>query len=565
MLSRFWYWGGVLVVSSALVAGCKSASSSHGEAPTGSDDAAQRKAMAVDWPPQKIAEAHAHYAAAVIHELNDESSAALDEYYQAALGDPDDESLVLEVSRRFLQNKQPDKAREIVSRAAARPNATGPVLARLGLIDLQLGKIDQAISANRMAIKRAPASLSGYQSLFLTYLQNKQGQQALKTLDQAERQTNPDAEFLIGLSELYADFALQVPAQKSNANGKALAALTRAEKLKPDSPALRLKLADGFVLLGATDKAAELYLELLKTLPDVPLIRERVHAKLADIYLRGSDRKHAVEQLQAIIRDDPTNPQAWYWLGSIAFDDKKPAQAAEYFGEAIMLSPEFEQAYYDLASAQMDQDKPSDALATLDKARKKFPQNFVLELLTGMAFSRQKAYNEALQHFTAAEVVAQATDPSRLNYLFYFQIGATCERRGDLDQAETYFQKSLKLKPDFDEALNYLGYMWAEHGMKLDQARDLIQKALKIDPNNGAYLDSLGWVLFKLNQPREALDYMLKAVAASQEPDPTEYDHLGDVYAALNQKDKAREAWRKSLSLEANEAVQKKLDALPLP
>jgi len=38
------------------------------------------------------------------------------------------------------------------------------------------------------------------------------------------------------------------------------------------------------------------------------------------------------------------------------------------------------------------------------------------------------------------------------------------------------------------------------------------------------------------------------------------YDHLGDIYAALKQSDKAREAWQKSLSLETNDQVRKKLD-----
>jgi tetratricopeptide (TPR) repeat protein len=108
--------------------------------------------------------------------------------------------------------------------------------------------------------------------------------------------------------------------------------------------------------------------------------------------------------------------------------------------------------------------------------------------------------------------------------------------------------------------MNYMGYMWAEHGLKLDQAKVLIEKAVKAEPKNAAYLDSLGWVLFKLNQPKEALGHILKAVELSEEPDPTLLDHLGDVYAALNQPDKAREAWKKSVSLEPNEQVKKKLD-----
>jgi tetratricopeptide (TPR) repeat protein len=63
-----------------------------------------------------------------------------------------------------------------------------------------------------------------------------------------------------------------------------------------------------------------------------------------------------------------------------------------------------------------------------------------------------------------------------------------------------------------------------------------------------------------LNQPAEALPYALKAVELSEEPDATVDDHVADIYAALKQLDKAREFWRKSLALEPNVEIRKKLD-----
>jgi tetratricopeptide (TPR) repeat protein len=320
-------------------------------------------------------------------------------------------------------------------------------------------------------------------------------------------------------------------------------------------------MADGFNLVGDSDKAAQLYLEVLKNPPDLPMVDERVRASLTSIYLRASDHKRATEQLRAILRDDPTNPQVYFYLGRLAMEDKKAAEAVEDFNKTIMLSPGMEIAYYFLALAQIDVNQGPEALATLEKARQKFPQNFTMEFYTAMAYSRQKSYAEALRHFISAEVIAKATDPRQLTESFYCQVGATCERKGDYAAAEDYFQKSLNLAPDFAEALNDLGYMWAEHGMKLDKARDLIEKAIKVEPKNAAYLDSMAWVLFKLNQPTEALPYALKAVELSEQPDPTVFDHIGDIYAALKQSDKAQEAWRKSLSLEPNEQIQKKLDA----
>lgn len=101
--------------------------------------------------------------------------------------------------------------------------------------------------------------------------------------------------------------------------------------------------------------------------------------------------------------------------------------------------------------------------------------------------------------------------------------------------------------------------MWAERGTNLTRARELIEKAVKLDPTNAAYLDSLGWVLFKQGHVKEALEPIRKAVELNEEADATLFDHLGDVYAALKQSEKAREAWRKSLEVEPNKEVEKKL------
>ncbi len=561
MLQRKRFWGIVWTLCAVLVAGCRGVPPATLWAQKG-DDADIRRQTPGDASLEKLAEAHAHYAAGVIAEVSEQPDAALKEYSQAALKDPENEPLVLEVSRRFLQNKQPEQALELLNHAAARPNASGAVFARLGFVYSQLGKLDQAMAASRTAIKKAPGSLAGYQNLFLTYLQSKQPQEAAKLLDDAARQPKTEPEFLIGLAELYTHLAMQIPSRRKDANAKAVELLNRAEKLNPLNPAVSLKLAEDYSIAGDSDRAAQLYRELLKKMPEMPGLRERVRARLAEIYLRSSDHERAGEELEGIVADDPTNAQAYYSLGTLALEDKQLEKAAEYFAKTLLLNPDFAPAYYDLARVQIGLKRTSDALETLEKARAKFPQNFLQEYLSGIAFVQQKAYNEAIQHYTAAEVVAQASHPEWLDQHFYFDRGAAYERKGDYAQAEKDFEKCLQLAPDFAEALNYLGYMWAEHGWHLAKARDLIEKALKLEPKNAYYLDSLGWVLFKSDQPKEALEYLLKAVDLSPEPDATLYEHLGDIYAALNQPDKARDAWQKSLTVEPNEQVKKKVDEL---
>jgi tetratricopeptide (TPR) repeat protein len=555
MLFRFCLWALILTAGGALVGGCRSPQ-------TADANGSARRPAARSISSEDRSLAQAHYATAVIHELNSEQEAALNEYDAAAFKDPDDAALQLEVSRRLVLAKQPEKALELLTRATARPNASAALYAQLGGIYSRLGQFDRAITANRTAIRKDPTLLDGYRNLFVTCLQNRNTADALSALDEAAKVPGTSPEFLIGLGELYVNFGFQFPAQREAAFAKSAAVLLRAAKVDIDDPELSLKLAETLNVVGQSEAAARIYQDLVKRLANVPYARESIRAKLADIYLRNRDDKQAAEQLEAIIRDNPTYWQAYYELGKVELDQRHYPQAIEYFTRTMLLNPDFGDAYYKLAEAQIFGDKSGDALETLEKFRLKFPGNakrFSTEFLAGLAYGHQKDFTNAVGHFTSAEISARASETNQLTEGFYFQFGAACERLGDLEQAERYFQKSLEISPNFAEAQNYLGYMWAEHGTNLDRARDLIEKAVKAEPKNDAYLDSMAWVLFKLNRPKEALDYILKAIQNAEEEDATVYDHLGDIYSALGQTDKAQAAWRKSISLEPNETIRKKL------
>jgi tetratricopeptide (TPR) repeat protein len=508
----------------------------------------------------KRTEAFARFSTGISYELNDKSELAQEQFYRAALADPSNERLALEICNRFSQSRQFDKAIEVLSKVAQQPQASGNIFSSLARVYLSSGKTNLAATAAESAVKKSPASISGYQILNEIFLQSGQQDAALKLLTTASRQTNSDAMFLVNLGELYGNLARAQSKGAEEITAKGVEVLDRAARQKPGNPNLRQKLADNFSGLGEIKKAAEIYLELLKEYNDMPLMRDALREKLANLYLQNSDKLKASEQLEAVVRDNPTRyPEAWYYLGNFAYDAKDYTKAGEYFARALLLNPDFPPAYYELAGVQINLGQAGEALKVLDKAREKFSTSFTGEFISAMAFARLKNYSDALKHFTAAEVIAEATDKSRLNYLFYFQIGSAHERIHDYAQAEKYLQKCLQLSPNFADALNYLGFMWADRGMKLDEARELIERALKVEPKNAAYLDSLGWVLYKLKKPQPALEYILQSIALDDKPDASVYDHLGDIYAALKQNEKARDAWQKSLAIESNVKVKEKL------
>ena len=552
-MSRLFIGLALLLTSLLVATGCRTASTGDGT-PAKSERAEERELV-------QRAESQAHFASAVIHQLNGNAPSAYEEFYLAAKSNPSDADLLLEVSNRLLEGRQFPKALEVLTWAAALPNPSEVVYVRLGFVYAQLGQSGKAIEANRLAVSKMPRFLPVRQNLYFNYVQSRQPDNALKVLDDAAAVPDTDAEYLINLAELYINFGRQFPEQRAQANGQALELLNRAGRKTPLDVALQLKLADLLSVLGDNKGAARIYTALIEDDEPSAALREILRGKLAEAYLRGGDNTNATAQLKAILADNPGKASALYFMGTIAFDEKRWPDAIDYYERTLLFNPRFEQAHYDLASAQLAAGRGAEAVKTMEKATTQFPGKFAGEYLLGMSYHEQKKYPEALKHLIAAETIARSTETNRVNTALYFQLGATSERAGDLVEAEKYFEKSISLSPTNAEALNYLGYMWAEKGLKLDRAKELIDRALKIEPDNAAFLDSLGWVYFQTGKFREAVDCLLKAIAAApDEPDAVIYDHLGDAYAGMKDMDNARKAWAKSLSLDANDKVKKKLD-----
>jgi len=510
---------------------------------------------------KRRAEAHAHYANAVVLELQHRRSASLTEFRKAAELLPEDEELVWDVSRKFVAAGQPDIATELLRQAADRPGASALTWARLSAAELQAGEPERALAAAQQAVELDPAMLQGYQGLFLARLQAGQLKEAKAVLDLAAPYGAGNPEFLIQLSELYGVVGAHNPAERESIESTRANLLDQAATCSIDQDMLRVRLADGYASLGRNDRAAELYQEALETMPDSPRIRDIVRSKLTEAYLRGRDPSRARGQLERLLKADPTNVRVCYLLGSLAYQMGDLPAARDYFERVIVLRPEFEQAYYDLAAALINLDLNDEAEKVLEKARHKFPQSFAMEMLSGLVHMRREEPVAAMKHFTSAEIMAQATDPERLTEFFYFQYGAASEQAGEYAAAERHLRKSLELDPDFAPAQNYLGYMWTDRGEHLEEARALIEKAVQTDPQNAAYLDSLGWVLFKLNRPQEALAEILKAIDHLDEPDPVVYEHLGDIHAQLGDTRQAAEAWRKAYELEPTEKLREKIES----
>ena len=131
-----------------------------------------------------------------------------------------------------------------------------------------------------------------------------------------------------------------------------------------------------------------------------------------------------------------------------------------------------------------------------------------------------------------------------------FSLSVVYEKMTSHVKMFSYLKKTLEINPDHVDALNYLGYSYADRGIHLDEALDLIKKAVSIEPDQGYIRDSLGWVYFKKG-------LFIKALKG----DPVILEHLGDVYIKLDNKEAAIKAWEASLEFhEKEEGLRERIE-----
>ena len=545
---------GFLMVLAVLVAGCRT--SAPGQAPVAKVALVSSAAQA-DW--ERRAEAHAAFAAGLVRGMNGDSEGLLNYFERVTEKDLANYELVADVARRFLQQGKTDRALKLLDRVAERPDAPGELHALHGVALTSVGRTADALKAYMRAAERPPVIVAVYQAVVRILADDRRTAEALPLLVRARKSFATEPGSLLDIADLYRVIGTADARWQVQAKAAALEVLAQVRSLKPEDPALALRLSDRYAQLGQADQAEAVLRELQERAPR----NSAAVSRLAELYLRSGRIPEASRQLEALRKIDPANPVTYYFLGVVALEEKQFERARNHFERAILINPGLEPAHTDLAVALLSLLRPEEAVSVLDRARKEVPPSFRIEYLSGVARSQLKRFDQALEAYSAAEKLGSTNQPPLTDHRFYFQVGALLERKGDETKSIEYLEKALELKPDYDEALNHLGYMWAEKGKNLPKARAMIEQALKAEPENPAYMDSMGWVLFKQGKHSEALDWLLKARQRMTEPDATVLDHVGDAAAACARWDLAREAWAASLKVEASPAIAKKLAEAP--
>ncbi len=370
----------------------------------------------------------------------------------------------------------------------------------------------------------------------------------------------------------------------------------------PDHFLLYMRLAQ--IELGRGDRVGEIavYREVLESHPGHYGILQR----LGQAQLDGNDVEGALETFEIIVETYPEDLNSLRRLASLEFSAGRYEAAASRLEAVLDRAPDQPELAIALGQILRASGDEAGSLAAFARVQPQHSNYFDARVQIALLLESQERFEEALEEverlralrpnrqldFHAASLRIQNGDfeggvallESLLNGSdedqdVYYQLGIQYGTQGDPDESLRYMRRVLELDPDNANALNFIGYSWAERGENLDEAERLIRRAIELSPGDGYITDSLGWVyykmaedLFQAKRKDEALRLLERAqnqlmqAAELTGGDSVVSEHLGDVFLLRGDRQGALDYYEDAADQGVREAEQpnlfEKLDGL---
>jgi len=143
----------------------------------------------------------------------------------------------------------------------------------------------------------------------------------------------------------------------------------------------------------------------------------------------------------------PGKAEFWRIVGLVRFDQKRTQDAETAFRRALELDPHDFEANNNLGFLLLSVGRPEDALPCLRAAVSVRPTEARARNNLGFALAALGRDDEALDAFRTTGPEAEALA----------HVGLACERRGDREQARSWYQRALDTDPHQPIAVEALG------------------------------------------------------------------------------------------------------------
>lgn len=281
------------------------------------------------------------------------------------------------------------------------------------------------------------------------------------------------------------------------------------------------------------EKTSQYFLMLheLEELENNGYANAETYSRMGSIFLLVKDIPKAEQYFLKAKEADTHNAAAAYFLSLLAESRGDFAGAILYLKD----SSDYEENASRLLQVSFYQQRlnqPQESVRTLEIAYKKFPDNVEVGFFYGLALNDIGAYAKAARVFKEVLTNRPQYHEARLHYAY------TLESLKKYKEMEKQLKELLDAQPKNAAALNLYAYSLAERGVRLAEAEEYIARALSLSQNE-AFIDTQAWIYFKQGKQDQALDLLLSISPQTVDRNAEIAYHLGAVFAAKGDKEKA--------------------------
>ncbi|GAB4309161.1 MAG: tetratricopeptide repeat protein [Myxococcota bacterium] len=523
-------------------------------------------------------EAYAHYIRGYIAESEGDMDAALKEYKKALVHDDSSAALYSAVAHILARVGRFEEAESYCAKALERDEGYVKAYMALSRIYVATGRIEKATEALERVILLDVEKTGAFDILATLYLAQKNERKAIETYEKLSRlyPGNVEGNFRLGAlfwrqgeteraEDVFKDIlrynpddkrtliTLGVLYEQREMYGKAREIYERVAEIFPDDSRVQISLLKLALRSGKSEVIERRREEIRQTIGDELTAR----LQLGMLFFEERDYKRAEEELRRALDINQTYYPALMYLAFTLRKQKRYNEAEELVERIKMGDENWIRSRLFKTELLMEQKRYEEALAFIGTLAENYTGGSDSpDVLSTYAAALHKA-GKSGDAARVLEDAAEASAPS-LKSDFYYALGNLYELMKERDKAIEAMHLAITLNPEHAGALNFIGYTYAEEGIKLDEAEAYIQRALAERPEDGYITDSLGWVYFKKGEYKKALEILQRANVLSPWT-PEILLHLGEAYLAIGEKEKALPALKNALKCDPDEEMEAKI------
>jgi len=384
--------------------------------------------------------------------------------------------------------------------------------------------------------------------------------------------------------------------QKQGKFDEALRYYSKAEYLDPSNVNTRLNVGTLYQQKGDYKTAITAYDSVLILYPDNAAANLYKAQSLAAM----GDKKSALERYKKVLSIEPNNTIAQSQMMDIMRSTMSPAQFIEYvkrnstdgnsadtlynyaldlhkqnkledsialYNEVIKMNTNNPEVYVNLAIALGQKKNYEDALATLNSANAKFPDNTQIKdaIKNINSTSTDEKLDIAADFYTkgdykkAIEEYLKIQPPTADTIL---GVASAYQNLNNTDMAIEYYKKALSLRPTDSDIAYYIAAMYADQE-KWNDAKTYVNKSIALNKNNqnakelnNSIIEQINLIalekaisLFDNNKYDESLNALNQLISSDGKNAYALY-YRGMIYDAKEKYNEAINDYKKALSLD---------------